>query len=174
MSSNSNDKPKNKIVGLEDGSSITIDSLAVVLVKNNLTEIEYEEDGRRIYISKKATTFVSESFNQQVEQQNVQQSQISSKPFSEESKKEPEEIDWKKHPGSIKSPMVGVVYTAPEPGSEPFVRIGDVVHPGQTLLIVEAMKVLNPIKATKTGKVMMILVHDQKPVEYDEPLVVIE
>lgn len=85
-----------------------------------------------------------------------------------------EHPNWNQHPGAVRSPMVGMVYVAPEPGAAPFVSVGDEVKAGQTLLIIEAMKVLNPIKAPKSGKVVEILVHDQEPVEYDEVLVVIE
>ena len=74
---------------------------------------------------------------------------------------------------AIRSPMVGTVYLHPEPGADPFVKIGDKVKAGDTLLIVEAMKVMNPIAATKDGTVQQILVENAQPVEYDQPLVVI-
>ena len=75
--------------------------------------------------------------------------------------------------GAIKSPMVGTVYLAPEPGASDFVSIGDSVKEGQTLLIVEAMKVMNPITAEKAGTVKSILVENAQPVEFDQPLIVI-
>ncbi|QZD96484.1 acetyl-CoA carboxylase biotin carboxyl carrier protein [Qipengyuania sp. 1NDH1] len=75
--------------------------------------------------------------------------------------------------GAIKSPMVGTVYLAPEPGASDFVKVGDSVKEGQTLLIVEAMKVMNPIAADKAGTVKSILVENAQPVEFDQPLVVI-
>ena len=75
--------------------------------------------------------------------------------------------------GAIKSPMVGTVYLAPEPGASDFVSVGDSVKEGQTLLIVEAMKVMNPITADKAGTVKSILVENAQPVEFDQPLVVI-
>ncbi|MCG8504280.1 MAG: acetyl-CoA carboxylase, biotin carboxyl carrier protein, partial [Sphingomonadales bacterium] len=78
------------------------------------------------------------------------------------------------HPGAILSPMVGTVYVSPEPGAPPFVTKGDTIQEGQTLLIVEAMKVMNPIPAPKSGTVREILVADGQPVEFDEPLIVIE
>lgn len=74
---------------------------------------------------------------------------------------------------AMKSPMVGTVYLAPEPGASDFVKVGDSVREGQTLLIVEAMKVMNPITADKAGKVKSILVENAQPVEFDQPLVVI-
>jgi acetyl-CoA carboxylase biotin carboxyl carrier protein len=74
---------------------------------------------------------------------------------------------------AVKSPMVGSVYLQPEPGAEPFVKVGDTVAAGQTLMIIEAMKTMNPIPAPKAGKVVEILVEDGQPVEFGEPLVVI-
>jgi acetyl-CoA carboxylase biotin carboxyl carrier protein len=78
------------------------------------------------------------------------------------------------HPGAIISPMVGTAYCAPEPGAAPFVKVGDTVRQGQTLLIIEAMKVMNPLPAPRAGRVTEILVHDSQPVEYGEVLLVIE
>ncbi|HEY5105348.1 MAG TPA: acetyl-CoA carboxylase biotin carboxyl carrier protein [Caulobacteraceae bacterium] len=74
----------------------------------------------------------------------------------------------------IKSPMVGTVYLQPQPGAEPFVKIGDAVAAGQTLLLVEAMKTMNPITAPRAGRILELLVGDSQPVEFGEPLVVIE
>ena len=78
------------------------------------------------------------------------------------------------HPGTIISPLVGTVYIAPEPGAGPFVLPGHVVQAGQIVLIIETMKVMNPIRATKAGTVIQILVNDAQPVEYGDPLIVIE
>jgi acetyl-CoA carboxylase biotin carboxyl carrier protein len=78
------------------------------------------------------------------------------------------------HPGAVTSPMVGTAYCAPEPGAAPFVKVGDTVRQGQTLLIIEAMKVMNPLPAPRGGRVTEILVHDSQPVEYGEVLLVIE
>ncbi len=75
--------------------------------------------------------------------------------------------------GAVKSPMVGTAYLASEPGSPAFVKVGDTVKAGDTLLIVEAMKVMNPITATNAGTVKAILVENAQPVEYDQPLVVV-
>lgn len=82
--------------------------------------------------------------------------------------------DAANHPGAVKSPMVGTVYVAPEPGAAPFVKLGDTVNAGQTLLIVEAMKTMNPITAPKGGKITRILVENQQPVEFGQPLLIIE
>lgn len=78
------------------------------------------------------------------------------------------------HPGAVKSPMVGTAYAAAEPGGTPFVRVGDSVKAGQTVLIIEAMKVMNPIKAPKGGTIVEIMVSDAQPVEYGEVLMIIE
>ncbi|HLG90018.1 MAG TPA: acetyl-CoA carboxylase biotin carboxyl carrier protein [Alphaproteobacteria bacterium] len=78
------------------------------------------------------------------------------------------------HPGAVTSPMVGTAYLQPEPEAQHFVEVGDTVRVGDTLLIIEAMKVMNPIKAPKAGTVTQILVSDGQPVEYGEPLMLIE
>jgi acetyl-CoA carboxylase biotin carboxyl carrier protein len=75
---------------------------------------------------------------------------------------------------SVKSPMVGTVYLQPNPGADPFVKVGDTVQAGQTLFIIEAMKTMNPIPAPKAGKLVEILVEDAQPVEFGEPLAIIE
>ena len=82
--------------------------------------------------------------------------------------------DPAKHPGMVPSPMVGTAYLSPEPGKPAFIKIGDTVSEGQTMLVVEAMKTFNPIPAPRAGKVIAILVTDAQPVEFGEPLVVLE
>jgi acetyl-CoA carboxylase biotin carboxyl carrier protein len=82
--------------------------------------------------------------------------------------------DLSKHPGAVPSPMVGTAYLSPEPGAAPFIKIGDTVTQGQTLMVVEAMKTFNPIPAPRGGKVTAILVTDAQPVEFGEPLVILE
>ena len=78
------------------------------------------------------------------------------------------------HPGAVKSPMVGTVYLSPEPGKPVFVNVGDKVTAGQTLLIIEAMKTFNPIKTAKAGTVTQILIEDKQPVEFGQPLMIVE
>ncbi|HTE36433.1 MAG TPA: acetyl-CoA carboxylase biotin carboxyl carrier protein subunit [Reyranella sp.] len=82
--------------------------------------------------------------------------------------------DLGKHPGAVKSPMVGTAYLAPEPGKPYFVAVGDKVTAGQTLLIIEAMKTFNPIKAPKAGTVTQILIDNARPVEFGELLMIVE
>ena len=78
------------------------------------------------------------------------------------------------HPGALTSPIVGIAYLAPEPGGTPFVRVGDTIAEGQTLLIIEAMKVMNQIRAPRAGRLARIFVEDAAPVEYGAPLMLIE
>jgi acetyl-CoA carboxylase biotin carboxyl carrier protein len=82
--------------------------------------------------------------------------------------------DHSKHPGAVKSPMVGTAYLSPEPGKPVFVNVGDKVTAGQTLLIIEAMKTFNPIKASKAGTVRQILIENARPVEFGEVLMIVE
>jgi len=83
-------------------------------------------------------------------------------------------LDHAKHPGVVTSPMVGTAYVAPEPGARPFVEVGATVKAGQTLLIVEAMKTMNQIPAPRDGTVTQILFEDGQPVEFGEPLLIVE
>ncbi len=82
--------------------------------------------------------------------------------------------DLAKHPGAVKSPMVGTAYLAPEPGKPNFVAVGDKVTAGQTVLIIEAMKTFNPIKAPKAGTVTQIVIDNAQPVEFGEALMIVE
>lgn len=78
------------------------------------------------------------------------------------------------HPGAVTSPMVGVAYLSPEPGAAKFINPGDTVTEGQTIMLIEAMKTFNPIRAPRGGKITRILVTDSQPVEFGEPLMIIE
>jgi acetyl-CoA carboxylase biotin carboxyl carrier protein len=84
------------------------------------------------------------------------------------------DVEISDHPGALTAPMVGTVYLAPQPGAAPFVQEGDAVVAGQTLLIIEAMKVMNEIRSTRSGRVVRILAADAEPVEYGAPLMLIE
>lgn len=136
----------------------TIKELSKLLGENNLTEIEVEHKGVRIRVSRGAGAAAPAA------------------PIANEAASESEHAkdDPRSHPGCLKSPMVGTVFTAPEPGADPFVSVGDSVKKGQTLLIVEAMKVMNPITAPTGGKITAILIENAQPIEFDEPLLVIE
>ncbi|HEY8351883.1 MAG TPA: acetyl-CoA carboxylase biotin carboxyl carrier protein [Sphingomonadales bacterium] len=143
-----------------------IRELALLLDETNLTEIEVEEDDRRIRIVRS----VSASYTVPVSAAPA----AAPVPAAAAAEAAPAASDDASHPGAVLSPMVGTAYVAPEPGAAPFVTVGSTVQAGQTLLIVEAMKVMNPIPAPKAGVVKKILVSDAQPVEFGEPLMIIE
>ena len=134
-----------------------IRALAAVLIETGLTEIEYAIGDRRIRIARvpggpdPGTAAVP----------------ASSPPV-------PGRAPTAEHPGAVKAPMVGTAYLAPQPGDPPFVRLGDSVAEGQPLLIIEAMKVMNQIRAHRPGRIAQILVADAQPVEYGAVLMLIE
>ncbi|MGH6865043.1 MAG: acetyl-CoA carboxylase biotin carboxyl carrier protein [Methyloceanibacter sp.] len=147
----------------KDGASFDKDlirELAALLDETGLTEIEIEHEGRRVRVARGGavtTVAVADALKRE----------------SREGKK-PAQDDLVVHPGTVTSPMVGTAYRSPEPGAAPFVEVGSKVAAGQTLLIVEAMKTMNQIPSPKAGTVIAILVEDGQPVEYGEPLAVIE
>lgn len=143
---------------------VLIRDLAALLDETNLTEIEVEEGDRRIRVSRASSVHAP---------QYVQAPQASVALVSVSSETSVETVALEKA-NTVHSPMVGTVYTSPEPDLPPFVEVGDVVKEGQTLLIVEAMKVMNPIPAPKGGTVKKILVADAQPIEFGEPLMIIE
>ena len=143
-------------------------ALAELLRETDLTEIEYQVDSLRIKVLRTvsqtvvpvATPIASTAVNQPVEQpQAPQQSSAES---------------LENHPGVIEAQMVGTVYLSPGPGADPFVSVGSTVSQGQTLFIIEAMKVMNMIKAPRSGVVKHIFVKDAQPVEYGDPVLIIE
>jgi acetyl-CoA carboxylase biotin carboxyl carrier protein len=140
-------------------------SLALLLDETNLSEIEYEVQGTRIRVVRQITVTAASAFPPAAP---VGTLPAAAAPIAEAA------ADPAKHPGALKSPMVGVAYLAQEPGSPPFVKIGDRVSEGQTLLLIEAMKTYNPIRATKAGTLTALFVEDGQPVEYGEPLAIIE
>jgi acetyl-CoA carboxylase biotin carboxyl carrier protein len=148
---------KKKLEGIDEEF---IRSLAGLLDETNLSEIEIEQKGIRVRIARNMT------FNAAFPA-GAQGMQFGGAPAAPPAAPE-------KHPGTVPSPMVGTAYRAPEPGAASFVEIGSIVREGQTLLIVEAMKTMNQIPAPKGGKVVAILVENGQPVEYGEPLMIIE
>jgi len=133
---------------------------------NNLSELEYESEDVKIKISNKVannTPNTSGVMNQNLEEQIIQNTpNEKSKTFSHD------------HPGAVNSPMVGTAYSSSEPGKEPFVKMNSSVTKGDTLLIIEAMKVMNLITAHKSGKITFIGFEDSQPVEYNQILIIIE
>jgi len=150
-----------------DGDAIR--QLAEILVDTKLTEIEYEDDGRRIRVSRNGSIQAATIFSPE-----LAPLPAAPVPVTANVPEAPSLTASGAHPGTVKSPMVGTAYLCPEPGAAPFVKVGDAVAVGQTLLIIEAMKVMNPIKAAKAGKVIQVMAHDGIPVEFGEPLMVIE
>ena len=142
--------------------------LAELLNQNELTEIEVVDGDRRIAVRREVTIAQAAPVGvaPPVAAPAVQPAAPAPAPAAE--------VPPAQHPGAVKSPMVGTVYLSAEPGSKPFVSPGDSVREGDTLLIVEAMKVMNPIVATRAGTVRQILVVDAQPVEFDQPLVIVE
>lgn len=150
-------------------SSIKIDDKAIrklagLLDETNLNEIEITQDDHSIRVSRGGGTVV-----------NATASPVVAAPASTVAAAVDDAVSgYDNHPGAVKSPMVGTVYMKPDPDSAAFVSVGSKVAAGDTLLIVEAMKVMNPIKAPKAGTVKEILVDDAQPVEYGEVLIVVE
>lgn len=138
-----------------------IAELAGLLDKTNLSEIEWSEGGIQVRVARQVTSSTT-----------VVAGQPANPPPSAPAASTAE--DAAKHPGAVKSPMVGTVYYASEPGAAPFVRAGDTVSAGQTVMIVEAMKTMNPIPAHKGGRIKQVLVANAEPVEYGQALVIIE
>ena len=142
-----------------------INELADIIEKTDLTEIELEEDGIRIRV---ATTVKITQVAAPMQAQAP--APVASAPV--EALGAPK--DNKTNPNAVKSPMVGTVYLAPDPDTPNFISEGDTIKAGQTLFIVEAMKVMNPINSPKAGVIKTILVIDSDPVEFEQPLVIIE
>lgn len=144
--------------GLESG---WIRELAGILEETGLTEIEIEKDDVRLRVSRQggvaplATAAVAPAAP-------AAAAASAPQPAAEA------------HPGAVRSPMVGTAYLSPSPGAAAFVKEGDAVSEGQTIMIVEAMKTMNPIAAPRSGTVTKILVSDSQPVEFDEPLLILE
>ena len=156
--------------------SQVIKDLAELLNATGLTEIEIESGGMRIKVARsggQATTAyvpapppIETPVAAPAEAQATTGATASSEPAPAE--------DPATHPGAVKSPMVGTAYLSPEPDAAAFIKVGDTVSEGQTLLIVEAMKTMNPITAPRAGKITQIIVQNEQPVEFDQPLVIIE
>jgi len=141
--------------------------LADILTETGLSEIEVEHSGLKIRVAK---TLTAAPVHYAAAPAPAPAPLAAAAPPAHSPAAAPEH-----RPGDlVKSPMVGSVYLQPQPGADPFVKVGDTVQAGQTLMIVEAMKTMNPIPATKTGKLVEILVADGQPVEFGEPLAVIE
>jgi acetyl-CoA carboxylase biotin carboxyl carrier protein len=143
-----------------------IRELAQLLTETGLTEIEIDREGMRVRVARQPTAGPAMPAAVAAV---IPAAVAPAQPAAAGA-----DADPAKHPGCVRSPMVGVAYVAPEPGAPPFVSVGARVSQGQTLLIIEAMKTMNHIPAPKAGVVTQVLVANSQPVEFGEPLVIIE
>ncbi len=149
-----------------------IRDLAEIMNETGLGEIEIETDDHRIRVSRGSTGSTQAVYATAPAAAPAAAPQAAAPAAAEPAPTAAETAS--NNPGAVKSPMVGTAYMSPEPGAPAFIKPGDTVSEGQTLLIVEAMKTMNPIAAPKAGKVVEILVSDQEPVEFGQPLVIVE
>ena len=164
MSETKGAAPKGGTSGGMNIDSKLVRELAELLNETGLTEIEVEDGDRKIKVARHAAP---------VQVAAPAAAATAPSPAMPLSASAPEPAVTAADPNALKSPMVGTVYLSAEPGSAAFVAVGSQVKVGDTLLIIEAMKVMNPITADKAGTVKAILVENAQPVEYDQPLVVI-
>ena len=152
-----------------------IGKLAEVLNKNNLSELEYEDEGCRIKLKGLVCGTAVATVSVQAVPQQVVQPQTTGVVPANVSKDDSYTADgYSNNAGTVKSPIVGVVYLSPDPTKPDYVGIGDTVKEGDIVCLIEAMKTFNPVKAHRTGTVTKILVESGDPVEYGESLIVIE
>ena len=152
----------NNLESINDSDYASIKKLTKILNDENLGEIEYENKEIRIRISKNSKTVTSIPYEKM-------ESQPNSKP-----RVTVDQVFDKSQPGTIKSPMVGVAYLSPEPGSPAFVKKGDKVKKGQTIILIEAMKTFNPVEAPFDGIISSVNVSDGQPVEFDQLIATID
>ena len=150
---------------LASDDSAMIRELALLLDETNLTEIEVERAGLRVRVARNISVNAAIPTNYAPAPQYAPAPAVTAVAAP---------VEAAKHPGAVPSPMVGTVYWASEPGARPFVEVGTKVAVGQTLVIIEAMKTMNQIPSPRAGTVTQILVEDGAPVEYGEPLVIVE
>jgi acetyl-CoA carboxylase biotin carboxyl carrier protein len=139
-----------------------IRALAALLTETGLTEIEYAVGDRRIRVARNATAV------------SFAPAAATAATGAPSAAAAPSEASLATHPGAVKAPMVGTVYLSPQPEAPPFAKLGDTVSAGQPLLIIEAMKVMNQIRAPRAGRLTQILVDDGAPVEYGEVVMILE
>jgi acetyl-CoA carboxylase biotin carboxyl carrier protein len=162
-------QPEGKTTGnFSSEDSALIRELALLLDETSLTEIEIERAGLRVRVARNVSIAAAMPASLPVS------APLSAAAASGTAAASAAVTDFSKHPGVVPSPMVGTAYWAPEPGAKPFIEVGAKVAAGQTLLIIEAMKTMNQIPSPRAGTVTQILVEDGQPVEFGEPLVIIE
>ena len=162
--------PQSKDPGAGDKGAMRIDTklvreLAELLADNELTEIEVADGDRRIKVAREGAPMIAAAPSHPI----AAAPAPPASPAQPKLEPEVEEVSG----NTVKSPMVGTAYLSPEPGAGAFIEVGKPVKPGDTLCIIEAMKVMNPITAPSGGVVKKIMVADAQPVEFDQPLVII-
>ncbi len=156
-------KPSKPSEGAMRVDTRLVRELAELLSANELTEIEVEDVDRKIRVCRDAAPMFAAA-----------PQAVAAMAAALPAAAAPAALAAEEAPANaVKSPMVGTAFLSPEPGAKPFVAVGDSVKPGETLLIIEAMKVMNPITAPAGGVVKQVLVSDGQPVEFDQPLVVV-
>lgn len=143
--------------------------LADLLNETGLSEIEYGRDDWHIRVSRGGGTIAHSVVSAAPPAASTEGGAVASAPPAPADDDSPAA-----HPGAVPSPMVGVVYMSADPDSPPYVKVGDQVNEGDTMMLIEAMKVFNPIRAPRSGTISRILVNSGSPVEYGEPLLIIE
>ena len=162
-------QPDEKSTGkFSTDDSALIRELALLLDETSLTEIEIERAGLRVRVARN----ISIAAHMPATVPMAAAPAFAAMPVAAAAAAAV--ADFSKHPGMVPSPMVGTAYWSPEPGAKPFIEVGAKVSAGQTLLIIEAMKTMNQIPSPRAGTVTQILVEDGQPVEFGEPLVIIE
>jgi acetyl-CoA carboxylase biotin carboxyl carrier protein len=160
-------QPENKSAPkFTSDDSALIRELALLLDETSLTEIEIERAGLRLRVARNVSIAASMPANFQPSAASSAAASTAAAPA--------DAADIADHPGAVPSPMVGTAYLASEPGAKPFIEVGSRIALGQTLLIIEAMKTMNQIPSTRAGTVTQIRVEDGQPVEFGQPLVIIE
>jgi acetyl-CoA carboxylase biotin carboxyl carrier protein len=158
-------QPADKSSKTED--SALIRELALLLDETSLSEIEIERAGLRVRVARNISVAASVPAAYAPTVHAAPASVAAAAPAADAA-------DLSKHPGVVPSPMVGTAYWSPEPGAKPFVEVGSKVSAGQTLVIIEAMKTMNQIPSPRAGTVTQILIEDGQPVEFGEPMMIIE
>jgi len=158
-------QPADKSSKTED--SALIRELALLLDETSLSEIEIERAGLRVRVARNISVAASVPAAYAPTVHAAPASVAAAAPAAVAA-------DLSKHPGVVPSPMVGTAYWSPEPGAKPFVEVGSKVSAGQTLVIIEAMKTMNQIPSPRAGTVTQILIEDGQPVEFGEPMMIIE
>ncbi|WP_395613224.1 acetyl-CoA carboxylase biotin carboxyl carrier protein [Allosphingosinicella sp.] len=144
-----------------------VTKLARMLDENDLSEIEVEDNGRRIVVKRKLPGVPMAYAPAPAPAAPAAVSAPAAPPAGAEA-------NPGNHPGAVTSPMVGTAYLSAEPGAAPFIEVGKRVNEGDTLVIIEAMKVMNTIPSPKSGVVKAVLIQNAQPVEYEQPLAIIE